>query len=783
MRAHTLAKAIFLATLMVLMVQVGFIEQFNSISSEKETRLPDEISVSNSGSGTVFTGNGTQWQPSGMVNSTLFPVAGSWDGSMLQNAAIHPISDDMAIFRTGTGTGISIGCFSAYSHTNYSTWHIYGDSNYNYSMCYDGSSVTYGPTIGSITYLGFDVRNAPGMANNAAQLFAYNRTNDTIYFVAKLNAALGPDDFHMIAINSTIYMGSVGGPDGGTDGKELWAYETTNDTLWQVADINPGSSGSFPKMLLHVGSSLLFVANDGGGHQLWVHEPTNGTTWAASAASGSSANPVNGHMSSKSAAILGSRLMFYASDSTGDRELWAYETSNHTLWQAADINTQVHPSGISSSDCGQHFTRDGTRMYFCANNGPDGSELWAYESTNDSVWLLAETNTGSSGTPPQGRSGNPAHIAVMGDLLVYDAVTGNQSGSHGRDLYVYNLTNNTGWKRADFNANDSSGHVKIIGVTGSQILIQAKEKGFINETSDEGMSLFVYETSNDTIWWAGRLGLTENKSLAVTVGGVLNFGTEVLFTLRCYAASSGWQYSIYNCPNNVSSSQDYQMWAYTPANVTIPDDFTPSGGHDLAPLTGGFGPPWAGAGGDGGGSGSGSGGGLSLSPASTTVVLTNNTAMTPITYNWVGSSSGTTSYNGNGTVWQVADIRSGGSSSPGYGGMEILVGDTLYFSADDGSTGHELWAHDTSNSSTWLVADILSGGSNSYPGHSMAILVGDTIYFDAPDSASSDRELWAHDTSNHSTWQVADINSGGSSDPGLDMACLLYTSDGAEDKR
>ena len=41
--------------------------------------------------------------------------------------------------------------------------------------------------------------------------------------------------------------------------------------------------------------------------------------------------------------------------------------------------------------------------------------------------------------------------------------------------------------------------------------------------------------------------------------------------------------------------------------------------------------------------------------------------------------------------------------------MEILVGDTLYFSAYDASSGIELWAHDTSNASTWQVADIHSG--------------------------------------------------------------------------
>ncbi|RZD41244.1 MAG: hypothetical protein CXT70_04895, partial [Methanobacteriota archaeon] len=68
----------------------------------------------------------------------------------------------------------------------------------------------------------------------------------------------------------------------------------------------------------------------------------------------------------------------------------------------------------------------------------------------------------------------------------------------------------------------------------------------------------------------------------------------------------------------------------------------------------------------------------------------------------------------------------------------------LYFSASDGSSGRELWAHDISNSSTWRVADINSGASDSSPGYYMAILVGDTLYFNAYDG-SSGYELWAMD--------------------------------------
>ena len=130
----------------------------------------------------------------------------------------------------------------------------------------------------------------------------------------------------------------------------------------------------------------------------------------------------------------------------------------------------------------------------------------------------------------------------------------------------------------------------------------------------------------------------------------------------------------------------------------------------------------------------------------------------------------------NSSTWRVADINSNsafGSSPTVVDGKPSLVGDTFYFSATDGNTGRELWAHDTSNHSTWRVTDINSGSGNTNPGTLMQLLVGDTIYFNA-DDGSSGIELWAHDTSNISTWQVADIlNSQGNSEPGKYMSILI----------
>ncbi|MGB0329778.1 MAG: hypothetical protein ACPGCU_04080, partial [Candidatus Poseidoniaceae archaeon] len=143
-----------------------------------------------------------------------------------------------------------------------------------------------------------------------------------------------------------------------------------------------------------------------------------------------------------------------------------------------------------------------------------------------------------------------------------------------------------------------------------------------------------------------------------------------------------------------------------------------------------------------------------------------------------GASSGTKktmwAYDtSNGSAWQVAGVNSS-DFGPGYHGMTMVVGDTIYFSNSEyGTTGNELWAHDTSNGSSWRVADLNSGSGNSNPGRYLSVLVGDTIYFNAECGNTCGNELWAHDTSNHSTWQVADIFAGSAeSYPGSGMSVV-----------
>ena len=91
-----------------------------------------------------------------------------------------------------------------------------------------------------------------------------------------------------------------------------------------------------------------------------------------------------------------------------------------------------------------------------------------------------------------------------------------------------------------------------------------------------------------------------------------------------------------------------------------------------------------------------------------------------------------------GTV-MVKDIRSGSSSSSPY--YLTAVGNTLYFQATDGTIGVELWKSDGTASGTVMVKDIVSGSGSGYP--SSLTAVGNTLYFQADDGTNGN-ELWAN---------------------------------------
>ena len=103
----------------------------------------------------------------------------------------------------------------------------------------------------------------------------------------------------------------------------------------------------------------------------------------------------------------------------------------------------------------------------------------------------------------------------------------------------------------------------------------------------------------------------------------------------------------------------------------------------------------------------------------------------------------------------MKDIWPGSTSSSG---IYFFAGhdEHVYFAADDGSAGHELWRSDGTEAGTTLVADIAPGAGSSYP--SGLTVLGDRLVFFADDG--SGRALWESDGTTAGTRQIFAIPAG-----------------------
>lgn len=119
-------------------------------------------------------------------------------------------------------------------------------------------------------------------------------------------------------------------------------------------------------------------------------------------------------------------------------------------------------------------------------------------------------------------------------------------------------------------------------------------------------------------------------------------------------------------------------------------------------------------------------------------------------------------------VSMVADLSSGPQAS-GPIAMQIVIDNVLYFRADDGIHGYELWGYDLTTGTTQMLADINAGQNSSFPGYWLVLVHESIIYFDAG-TEEYGRELWAYDIDSGAYWMVADINPDGAwGQPGDDM--------------
>ena len=182
-------------------------------------------------------------------------------------------------------------------------------------------------------------------------------------------------------VGGTLFFRAFGSSSGG----ELWTSDGTPGGTTLVKDIWPGGT-SYPTELTNVNGTLFFIANDGStGNELWTSDGTPGGTVLVK-----DINPGSGSSfplfipPSTKLINVGGTLFFPADDGSTGTELWTSDGTESGTTLVKDINSG---SGNSSPEV---LTDVGGTLFFAAENGSTGHELWTSDGTSSGTALVKD---------------------------------------------------------------------------------------------------------------------------------------------------------------------------------------------------------------------------------------------------------------------------------------------------------------------------------------------------------------------------------------------------------
>jgi ELWxxDGT repeat protein len=384
------------------------------------------------------------------------------------------------------------------------------------------------------------------------------------------------------------------------------------------------------------------------------------------------------------------QLYFSADDGIHGRELFVSDGTGKGTQLVEDLRPGASNYGYAYGSAPYNLTEFKDKLYFTVNDGKNGNELFVSDGTGSGTQLLVDLNPGEDDYGNK-QSSYASNLTEFKDKLYFTA----NDGKNGNELFV----------------SDGTG-------SGTQLLVDLRpgEDDYGNKQSSYASNLTEFK---DKLYFTANDDKNGNE-LFVSDGTAS--GTQLLVDLRPGEDNYGNKYGSY--ASNLVEFQDKLYFTANDdknGNELFVSDGTASGTQLLVDLRPGE---------DNYGSKYGSYGSNLVEFQDKLYFTANDGEHGNELFVSDGTASGTQ---------LLVDLRPGednyGNKYGSYVSNLVEFQDKLYFTANDGEHGNELFVSDGTGSGTQLVADIYPGSNNygstagSYASD-LAVL-GDELFFAA----------------------------------------------------
>lgn len=463
--------------------------------------------------------------------------------------------------------------------------------------------------------------------------------------------------------------------DGLSTGAELFAYDNFTNTVGLVKDIYPGPEGSSSsfELVQKFGENVFYAGTNGtNGREWWI---SDGTEAGTNILKDINVGAGNGIVSTVVTRFSG-KLLFPADDGQNGIELHVSDGTENGTMLLKDL-----APGTSSSQISRLFTPLG-KLFFMANDG-FGSDLWTTDGTGDGTKLIKEIGPILSSDITRG-------MYVIGSKFIFTPLSAN-----GIELWISDGTEENTMEIIDLNPGIASG-------TFASPLGQTDDMVFFRGNDGTGNGVEIWRTDGTA---AGTILLKDINPGAGSSNPhtFTNINGEIIFFATDLVGQGMWK-----------------------------SNGTPDGTLKVTPLPSGLFVP---------------------------MTFLNNDYYFAISQNNVGISIFKTNGTSGGTI-EVKRVE--GSGSFGLFNPLALL-DKMAFFLDDGITGRELWVTDGSEQGTILVKDINPGLTSSVASNDITnAVIQNKIYFAANDGVVG-KELWVSDGTTEGTLLAFDLIQGSES--------------------